>query len=79
MALTGESRTDNSWLFAAAFEEEGDADGYGYEDREPDEAPRNRGKLLVGLLLLLGLGIVAIGLVIMIAPSVNAFGGCGGG
>ncbi|MFE2429909.1 hypothetical protein ACFXJ5_24575 [Streptomyces sp. NPDC059373] len=44
-----------------------------------DEAPRNRGRLLVGLLVLLALGVVAVGLVVLVAPSVNAVGGCGGG
>ncbi|MDX6349646.1 MAG: hypothetical protein QOF84_4436 [Streptomyces sp.] len=44
-----------------------------------DEAPRNRGKLLVGLLVLLALGVAAVGLVVLVAPSVNAVGGCGGG
>jgi hypothetical protein len=47
---------------------------------EPAETPPgNRGKLLIGLLLLLAIGIGAVALVLTLAPWANAVGSCGGG
>ncbi|WP_405733429.1 hypothetical protein OG607_37505 [Streptomyces sp. NBC_01537] len=59
--------SEENWLFAAA------ADG------PAETPPSNRGKLLIGLLLLLAMGIGAVALVLTLAPWANAVGGCGGG
>jgi hypothetical protein len=44
-----------------------------------EAAPGNRGRLIVGLLVLLAVGIGAVGLVLTLAPWANAVGSCGGG
>jgi hypothetical protein len=41
--------------------------------------PSNRGKLLIGLLVLLAMGIGAVALILTLAPWANAVGSCGGG
>lgn len=64
--------TEGSWLFAAA------AAGQDEAGREAEPA-HNRGKVIAGLVLLLAIGIGAVGLVLVLAPWANAFGGCGGG
>jgi hypothetical protein len=52
----------------------------GAEGAEPAETPPgNRGKLLIGLLVLLAMGIGAVALILTLAPWANAVGGCGGG
>jgi hypothetical protein len=61
----------------AAEPEEG---AEGAEGAEPAETPPgNRGKLLIGLLVLLAMGIGAVALILTLAPWANAVGGCGGG
>lgn len=74
-----DAHTDDEWLFGAAFGATGEEHPRGPGEHPSDGTGGNRGKLLGGLIVLLVLGVVAVGLVILVAPSVSAIGGCGGG